>query len=285
MDVGVTLRADGLTAIMLVTVTFIGTLIAVFASGYMHDDPGYPRFFAEVSLFLFAMTLLVLADNFVLLYVGWEGVGLCSYLLIGFWFQKPPAADAARKAFLVTRLGDMGLLLGIIMLWWLSGRQLDFDGVFERRLSGADVNTGYVAAACLLIFCGCVGKSAQFPLHVWLPDAMEGPTPVSALIHAATMVTAGVYMVARCTPLFVRAPAVQLVVACIGGFTALLAALIAADAKRPETRAGLFDDQPARLHVPRPGHGGDAWSIAVRRHVPPVHARLLQGAVVPRPAA
>jgi proton-translocating NADH-quinone oxidoreductase chain L len=226
VDVGFTLRADGLTAIMLVTVTFIGTLIAVFATGYMHDDPGYPRFFAEVSLFLFAMTLLVLADNFVLLYAGWEGVGLCSYLLIGFWFQKPAAADAARKAFLVTRLGDMGLLLGIIMLWWLSGRQLDFNRVFEQ-LQRPDVNTWYVGIACLLIFCGCVGKSAQFPLHVWLPDAMEGPTPVSALIHAATMVTAGVYLVARCSPLFVRVPAVQLTVACIGCFTALLGAAIA----------------------------------------------------------
>ncbi|HEX5272016.1 MAG TPA: NADH-quinone oxidoreductase subunit L, partial [Gemmataceae bacterium] len=232
VHVGFTLRADGLSAIMLVTVTFIGTLIAVFSAGYMHDDPGYPRFFAEVSLFLFAMTLLVLADNFVLLYAGWEGVGLCSYLLIGFWFQKPPAADAARKAFLVTRLGDMGLLLGIIMLWWLSGLglnsgfALDYDTVF-RRLQLPEVNTWYLGAACLLVFCGCVGKSAQFPLHVWLPDAMEGPTPVSALIHAATMVTAGVYLVARCSPLFFRVPGAQLTVACIGCFTALLGALIA----------------------------------------------------------
>jgi NADH-quinone oxidoreductase subunit L len=226
VDVGFTLRADGLSAIMLVTVTLIGTLIAVFAAGYMHGDPGYPRFFAEVSLFLFAMTLLVLADNFVLLYAGWEGVGLCSFLLIGFWFEKPSASDAARKAFLVTRLGDMGLLLGIIMLWWLSGFALDYDTVFER-LQGPDVRTGYLALACVLVFCGCVGKSAQFPLHVWLPDAMEGPTPVSALIHAATMVTAGVYLVARCSPLFFRVPGVQLAVACIGCFTALLGALIA----------------------------------------------------------
>ncbi len=226
LHVNFTLRADGLSAIMLVTVTFIGTLIAIFSAGYMHDDPGYPRFFAAVSLFIAAMTLLVLADNFLLLYAGWEGVGLCSYLLIGFWFQKPSAADAARKAFLVTRIGDMGLLLGIIMLWWLSGFALDYDSVFER-LQRPDVNTWYIGAACLLIFCGCAGKSAQFPLHVWLPDAMEGPTPVSALIHAATMVTAGVYLVARCSPLFFRVPAVQLTVACIGCFTALLGALIA----------------------------------------------------------
>ncbi len=224
LDLGLTLRADGLSAIMLVTVTFVGLLIVVFSAGYMHGDPGYPRFFAEVSLFICAMTLLVLANNFVVLYAGWEGVGLCSYLLIGFWFEKPSAADAARKAWLVTRLGDMGLLLGIILLWYLSGYALDYDAVFERLQL---VDPWYVGAACLLIFCGCVGKSAQFPLHVWLPDAMEGPTPVSALIHAATMVTAGVYLVARCSPLFFRVPGVQVVVACIGCFTALLGALIA----------------------------------------------------------
>ncbi len=224
VDLHMTLRADGLTAIMLVTVTFVGTFIAIYSIGYMHDDPGYPRFFAEVSLFVAAMTLLVTANNFLVLYLGWEGVGLCSYLLIGFWFQKPSAADAARKAWLVTRLGDMGLLLGIILLWYLAGFALDFDSVFERL---QQVNEWYVGAACLLVFCGCVGKSAQFPLHVWLPDAMEGPTPVSALIHAATMVTAGVYLVGRCSPLFFRVPGVQLTVACIGGFTALLGALIA----------------------------------------------------------
>ncbi len=224
VNLGLTLRADGLSAIMLVTVTFISTLIAIFSIGYMHDDPGYPRFFASVSLFIAAMTLLVLADNFLVLYAGWEGVGLCSYLLIGFWFQKPSAADAARKAFLVTRLGDMGLLLGIILLWVKSGYNLDYGHVFDT-LRTAD--PFFVGAICLLLFCGCVGKSAQFPLHVWLPDAMEGPTPVSALIHAATMVTAGVYLVARCSPLFFQVPGVQLTVGCIGGFTALLGALIA----------------------------------------------------------
>jgi NADH-quinone oxidoreductase subunit L len=225
LDLRLTLRADGLSAIMLVTVTFVGFFIAVYSIGYMHGDPGYPRFFAEVSLFVAAMTLLVLADNFLVLYAGWEGVGLCSYLLIGFWFQKPSAADAARKAFLVTRLGDMGLLLGIILLWVKSGYALDYGTVFKAM--STPENEPYVGAACLLIFCGCVGKSAQFPLHVWLPDAMEGPTPVSALIHAATMVTAGVYLVARCTPLFVMAERVQLLVAVIGCFTALLGALIA----------------------------------------------------------
>jgi proton-translocating NADH-quinone oxidoreductase chain L len=233
VDVGFTLRADALTAIMLVTVTFISSLIAIYSAGYMHGDAGYARYFAEIALFIFSMTGLVLADNFLLLYAFWEGVGLCSYLLIGFWFTRPSAAAAARKAFLVTRLGDIGFLLGILVIWagfHAAGNAggslyaLDFQTVFA---SARDQDRGLLLIVCLLLFCGAVGKSAQFPLHVWLPDAMEGPTPVSALIHAATMVTAGVYMVARCTPLFVEAPAAQLVVACIGGFTALLAAVIA----------------------------------------------------------
>src|SRR5581483_4135992 len=202
---------------------FVGTLIAIYSVGYMHGDAGYARFFAEISLFLFAMTGLVLANNFIVLYAFWEGVGLCSYLLIGFWFQRPSAAAAARKAFLVTRLGDIGLFLGILILWAATG-SLDYDKIF---MPDEPISSGILTAACLLLFLGAVGKSAQFPLHVWLPDAMEGPSPVSALIHAATMVTAGVYLVARCTPLFALAPTAQLVVACIGGFTALLAALIA----------------------------------------------------------
>ncbi len=240
LDIRFGLRADALTSIMLVMITFIGTLITTFSIGYMHseiDDGhghghghgggtpnfGYPRFFAEVALFIFSMTLLVLADNFILLYAGWEGVGLCSYLLIGFWFTRPSAAAAARKAFLVTRIGDVGLLLGIILLWLNCGHRLEFDSIFQHAPL---IDPGVLLAACLLLFCGAVGKSAQFPLHVWLPDAMEGPTPVSALIHAATMVTAGVYLVARCTPLFMLAPTAQFVVAGIGCFTALLAALI-----------------------------------------------------------
>src|SRR5438067_5496788 len=157
VDVSFGLRADPLSAIMLVTVTFVGFLIAVFSVGYMRDDEGYPRFFAEISLFISAMTLLVLADNFLLLYFGWEGVGLCSYLLIGFWFTKPSAAAAARKAFLVTRLGDVGLLLGIVLLWWKSDYRLDFDYVF------AHADPAIITTACLLLFCGAVGKSAQFP--------------------------------------------------------------------------------------------------------------------------
>src|SRR5438552_13045261 len=223
VDVGFTLRADALTAIMLVTVTFISSVIAIYSAGYMHGDPGYARYFAEISLFIFSMTGLVLADNLLLLYAFWEGVGLCSYLLIGFWFTKPSAAAAARKAFLVTRIGDLGFILGIILLWSGLGHRLNYEDVFAN----AEGHETLLTTACLLLFCGAVGKSAQFPLHVWLPDAMEGPSPVSALIHAATMVTAGVYMVARFMPLFRLVPEVLVVVAVIGAFTALLAALIA----------------------------------------------------------
>jgi proton-translocating NADH-quinone oxidoreductase chain L len=230
IEVGFGLNADTLSVMMVLMVTFVGTLIAIYSVGYMHGDQGYARFFAEVSLFLFMMTTLVLADNFVLLYLGWEGVGLCSYLLIGFWFTKPAAAAAARKAFLVTRIGDMGLLLGILLLWSRFGHHLDYQHIFQTVKAAEDNRTldyGLLTTACLLLVCGAVGKSAQFPLHVWLPDAMEGPTPVSALIHAATMVTAGVYLIARCTPLFMLAPDAQAVVATLGGITAILAAAIA----------------------------------------------------------
>ena len=217
---------DPLSAIMLLGITFIGALIAVFSIGYMHGDAGYTRYFSLISLFLFSMTLLVLADNFLLMFAGWEGVGLCSYLLVGYWYAKPSAARAARKAFLVTRLGDVGLLLGLFLLWSHGGYHLSFQDLFSNRTK-LDLNHDMLVLACLLIFCGAVGKSAQFPLYVWLPDAMEGPTPVSALIHAATMVTAGVYLLARCMPLFALCSDVQLTVACIGAFTALLAAYIA----------------------------------------------------------
>jgi NADH-quinone oxidoreductase subunit L len=227
------LHADGLALVMLTTVTFVGTLIAIYAAGYMHGDEGYSRFFAVVSLFLFSMTGLVLANNFILLYAFWEGVGVCSYLLIGFWFYKPSAAAAARKAFMVTRIGDVGLFLGILLIWAQFTQpgtrpylhSLDYDHVFNAARLGQP--PWLLLAVCLLLFCGAIGKSAQFPLHVWLPDAMEGPSPVSALIHAATMVTAGVYLVARCTPLFGLSPEAQMVVAAVGGFTAIFAALMA----------------------------------------------------------
>ncbi|MCY2995110.1 MAG: NADH-quinone oxidoreductase subunit L [Planctomycetota bacterium] len=228
----VTLRVDPLTALMLVMVTFVGTLIVIYSVGYLHHDPGYWRFFTYVAFFLFSMTMLVLSSNFLLLYVFWEAVGLCSYLLIGFWYQRPAAAAAAKKAFLVNRIGDFGFALGILLLWIsVKGFSpapgttvLDYDHAFAHV---SEISSAAMVGICLLLFCGAVGKSAQFPLHVWLPDAMEGPTPVSALIHAATMVTAGVYMVARFTPLFAAAPEAQVVVAVIGGTTALLAALIA----------------------------------------------------------
>jgi len=240
----IVLRADALTAIMLVTVTLISFLVAVYSIGYMHDDPGYWRFFAFISLFVFSMTMLVSASNFLLLYVFWEAVGFCSYILIGFWYQKPEAAAAGKKAFLVNRVGDFGFALGVFLLWTTYGTLNFHDttspgGALIPGVLGqtalADPGSFYVdhmggglaTAICLLLMLGACGKSAQFPLHVWLPDAMEGPTPVSALIHAATMVTAGVYMVTRCLPLFAASPYALEVVAVIGGFTALLAALIA----------------------------------------------------------
>ncbi len=230
----ITLRADPLTSIMLCMVTFVATLVAIYAKGYMHGDPGYWRFFTYVSLFVFSMTMLVSVSSFALLYVFWEAVGVCSYLLIGFWYQKPEAAAAGKKAFLVNRVGDFGFALGVFLLWITYGT-LNFHDTEQvagilgptRLASGAVVGGGTGLAICLLLFVGACGKSAQFPLHVWLPDAMEGPTPVSALIHAATMVTAGVYLVTRCTPLFLAAPDAQLVVSIIGAVTALLAGLIA----------------------------------------------------------
>ncbi len=229
VQVNMSLAVDPLTAIFLLTITFIGTLIVIFSMGYMKGDPGYPRFFAIVGLFLAAMCLLVMGDNFLSMFAGWEGVGLCSYLLVGYWYSKPSAAAAARKAFLVTRLGDVGLILGIAVLWSLSGYSLEFDAVLsEKNLAHlVTFHPHLLALSCLLIFCGAVGKSAQYPLYVWLPDAMEGPTPVSALIHAATMVTAGVYLLARCSPLFALADGVQVIVASIGGLTAIIAGFIA----------------------------------------------------------
>lgn len=229
ISVPIELRADAMSALMLVMVTSVSLLVAIFASGYMHGDPGYPRFFAALSLFVFSMCMLVLASNFLLLFVFWEAVGLCSYLLIGFWFHKPSAAAAAKKAFVVNRIGDFGLILGIFLLWTSCGT-LEFDRILADPALIAQLVTmqpEIFTTICLLLFIGAVGKSAQFPLHVWLPDAMEGPTPVSALIHAATMVTAGVYLVARCSPLFVHSPFALQVVAGVGAATALIAAITA----------------------------------------------------------
>jgi len=234
LDIGkfqlqIELRADAISAIMLAMVTGVSLLVAIFAAGYMHGDPGYPRFFAAVSLFVFSMCMLVLSGNYVQLFVFWEAVGLCSYLLIGFWFKKPSAAAAAKKAFVVNRIGDFGLLTGVFLIWTTFG-SVDFQRVLFDATLLNQINAQYpgrLQMICLLLFVGAMGKSAQFPLHVWLPDAMEGPTPVSALIHAATMVTAGVYLVARSTPLFMFAPNAQLFVSGVGATTALISALIA----------------------------------------------------------
>lgn len=286
--IDVTLRLDPLTAIMLTMVTFISMLVVLYSIGYMHGDPGYARFFATVALFVFSMTMLVSVSNFILLYVFWEAVGACSYLLIGFWFQKPEAAAAGKKAFLVNRVGDFGFAIALFLIWTVYGTlnfhdttdqipssvaasdtraaplessdQLlpspgDSDATvrnlhavheyrpsetpgYQDRLTRGVLGQSRIqqklfiggtlgTAICLLLMLGACGKSAQFPLHVWLPDAMEGPTPVSALIHAATMVTAGVYMVTRCMPLFMASEDARLVVSTIGAVTALLAGLIA----------------------------------------------------------
>jgi NADH-quinone oxidoreductase subunit L len=229
LDVHFELRVDAISAIMLAMVTGVSLLVALFGSGYMHHDPGYPRFFAAVSMFVFSMCMLVLSNSFVLLFVFWEMVGLCSYLLIGFWFGKPSAAAASKKAFVLNRIGDFGLIMAIFLIWTNFGA-VDFLSVLNSSDHIASVeaaNPGVIQLICFCLFLGAMGKSAQFPLQVWLPDAMEGPTPVSALIHAATMVTAGVYLVARCTPLFVFAPLVQMTVSGIGAATAVIAAIIA----------------------------------------------------------
>lgn len=226
---------DPLTAVMLVTVTFISLLVVIYSRDYMrehgHPERGYERFFAYLALFVFSMCTLVLGGNFLLLYLGWEAVGLCSYLLIGFYYGRPAAAAAAKKAFLVNRVGDFGFGLGIFLIY-LSFGTLEYGPVFDLvqrgvLASGEPLADGRVTAIALLLLCGACGKSAQLPLHVWLPDAMEGPSPVSALIHAATMVTAGVFMVARCGAIFASSETAMTVVAAIGAATALFAATIA----------------------------------------------------------
>src|SRR5574341_2373594 len=233
-SVNVGFQIDQLTAVMLLVVTTLSSLIHIYSVGYMHGDKGYPRFFAYLALFTFFMLVLVMANNFLVMFVGWEGVGLCSYLLIGFWYEKKSAADAGGKAFVVNRVGDFGFVLAVLLIFLTFGT-LDFSEVFGSvgtsvtdqtyHLLGAEISV--ITLIALLLFLRATGKSAQLPLYVWLPDAMEGPTPVSALIHAATMVTAGVYMVARSAPLFNLAPLSMEVVAWIGGLTAVFAATIA----------------------------------------------------------
>jgi NADH-quinone oxidoreductase subunit L len=217
---------DNLSAVLLIVVTTIGMLVHIYSIGYMSHDGGYWRFFAYLNLFMFSMLLLVLSDNFLLVFAGWELVGLSSYLLIGFWYRKRTAALASKKAFIVNRVGDVGFALGIMAIWVNTGTLNIRDSLAILGQMDASQH-GLIVLIALLVFCGAMGKSAQFPLHVWLPDAMEGPTPVSALIHAATMVNAGVYLIARANPLFGHAQEAMVVVAAIGIFTAILAASIA----------------------------------------------------------
>ena len=233
LDVSWAIRVDTLTAVMLVVVNTVSALVHVYSIGYMHEDPHRPRFFAYLSLFTFAMLMLVTADNFLQMFFGWEGVGLASYLLIGFWYQKPEANAAAMKAFIVNRVGDFGFALGMFGIFLVFEGTIGFDAVFAAAPSKANVTMNFLGyevnaltTLCLLLFIGAMGKSAQFLLHTWLPDAMEGPTPVSALIHAATMVTAGVFMVARLSPLFELSPTALQVVTFVGVITAFFAATV-----------------------------------------------------------
>ena len=223
-QVSVAYLIDPLSLIMLLVVSGVSTLIHIYSIGYMYEDEGFYRYFSYLNLFVFAMLTLVSANNFLLMFVGWEGVGLCSYLLIGFWYEKQSASDAGKKAFVVNRIGDFGFLLGIFLIFWTFG-SVNFKEVFALAAK-YPVGSGVITAITLCLFLGATGKSAQIPLYTWLPDAMEGPTPVSALIHAATMVTAGVFMVARCSTLYVLAPISLTVVAAVGALTAIYAATI-----------------------------------------------------------
>jgi NADH-quinone oxidoreductase subunit L len=228
LNINVSYQVDQLSLVMALIVTGVGFIIHIYSVGYMHGDRGFWRFFAYMNLFIFAMMNLILGDNFVLLFLGWEGVGLCSYLLIGFWydknFEKGTTGDAAKKAFIVNRIGDLGFLLGMFLIYLTFG-SLNFGEVFPR-VAAFNVPVSTFNFIALFLFIGAIGKSAQIPLFIWLPDAMAGPTPVSALIHAATMVTAGVYMVARCSLIFASAPAILTIIAVIGAFTAIFAASI-----------------------------------------------------------
>src|SRR6056300_174481 len=231
-DLKIGFLIDNLSALMMVVVTFVSLMVHVYTIGYMKDDPGYARFFSFISLFTFAMLMLVMSNNFLQLFFGWEAVGLVSYLLIGFWYQKPTAIHANMKAFLVNRVGDFGFLLGIsLILFWFGS--LDYIDVFNRLDALSEQNIQMMGSSfslmtliAILLFIGAMGKSAQVPLHVWLPDSMEGPTPISALIHAATMVTAGIFMVARMSPLYEFSTTALAVVIVIGAFTAILMGLV-----------------------------------------------------------
>ena len=259
-DPGFSFYLDGLSLVMMLIITGVGFLIHLYATGYMSDDPSFSRFFSYMNLFVAAMLMLVLGDNLVLLYLGWEGVGLCSYLLIGFWYTKPENGYAARKAFVVTRVGDTSMAIGLFLLFAQLGT-LNIQEVLEIAQIEWDPGSGLAIATALLLLGGAVGKSAQLPLQTWLPDAMAGPTPISALIHAATMVTAGVYLIARTHILFELAPSVQLLVAWIGLITLLMAgftALTQSDIKRI-----LAFSTVSQIGYMFLGLGVGAWSAAI----------------------
>jgi NADH-quinone oxidoreductase subunit L len=263
-SVAAALQLDQLSMVMMLVVTGVGFLIHVFSVGYMKEDPGYPRYFAYLNLFVFFMLVLVMGASYPLMFVGWEGVGLCSYLLIGFWFSDREKADAGKKAFIVNRIGDFGFLIAMFLLFAAFGT-LDFVPVFGEAESLV-YGGGLVTAITLFFFLGAAGKSAQIPLYIWLPDAMAGPTPVSALIHAATMVTAGVYLVARSSVLFALSPVASATVAGIGALTALFAATIAL--KQYDIKRVLAYSTGSQLGL-RCGH------------LPPDDPCVLQGSALP----
>ena len=270
-------HVDALTTVMLLVITGVGFLIHIYSIGYMSHDPGRTRYFAYLNLFVFAMLILVLANNYLMMFIGWEGVGLCSYLLIGYWFERKSATDAGKKAFIVNRIGDFGFLLGMFTLFAAFGT-LNFDQMFglaETNTYEQVFGASTLIVATLLLFVGAVGKSAQIPLYVWLPDAMEGPTPVSALIHAATMVTAGVYMVARSSILFNLAHT-GVVVAWIGVLTALFAATMALAAN--DIKRVLAYSTVSQLGYMFVGVGG--WRVYFG-DLPPDDTRFLQRVDVP----
>jgi hypothetical protein len=263
-------QVDQLSAVMLLIVTGVGSLIHLFSVGYMKEDPGYARYFSYLNLFVVFMLVLVLGSSFPVMFIGWEGVGLCSYLLIGFWFSDKANADAGKKAFIVNRIGDFGFLIAMFLIWNSLGT-LTFTGMVEKAPAVLAAGSGLVTAITLFLFLGCTGKSAQIPLYTWLPDAMAGPTPVSALIHAATMVTAGVYLVVRTNILFALAPLSSTVVA---GIT--VRRHDRSQAIRHQEGAGVLHYLPAGLHVPGCGH----WSICLGA-LPSHDPRLLQGIALP----
>ena len=272
-------QVDQLSVVMLLVVTGVGSLIHLFSVGYMRTDPGYARYFAYLNLFVVFMLVLVLGASLPVLFIGWEGVGLCSYLLIGFWFSDKANADAGKKAFIMNRIGDFGVLVAMFFLWRELGT-LDFAGIAAKAPGGLEAGGAVVTVITSALFLGCTGKSAQIPLYTWLPDAMAGPTPVSALIHAATMVTAGVYLVARTNVLFAMAPVSSAVVAGVGAVTALFAATIAL--KQYDIKKVLAYSTVSQLGYMFLAVGSARLR---RRRLPPGHPRLLQGAPVPRARA